>query len=100
MPEMKSTIAGPALTGGPSGNPVAAISPETAWIVRSIARLSRSGPRQAVTRARGVDKTWVDPVQYLPADTEPVHDPRREILQQDVAALDHPEQQRAASLVL
>jgi hypothetical protein len=41
---MKSATAGPALTGGPSGKPVAAISPETAWIVRSIARLSRSGP--------------------------------------------------------
>jgi hypothetical protein len=27
---MKSTTAGPALTGGPSGNPVAAINPEIA----------------------------------------------------------------------
>jgi len=44
MPEMKSTTAGPALTGGPSAKPVAAMSPEIAWIVRSIARLSRSGP--------------------------------------------------------
>jgi hypothetical protein len=39
-------------------------------------------------------------VQYLPADAEPVHDPGREILQQHVAALDHPEQQRAAALML
>ena len=32
------------LTGGPSAKPVVLIRPDTAWIVRSIARLSRSGP--------------------------------------------------------
>jgi hypothetical protein len=39
-------------------------------------------------------------VQYLPADAETVHDPGREILQQYVAALDHPEQQRASAFML
>ena len=41
---MKSTRVGPALTGGPSGKPVTLMIPEAAWIVISIARLSRSGP--------------------------------------------------------
>ena len=41
---MKSTKVGPALTGGPSGKPVTLMIPEAAWIVISIARLSRSGP--------------------------------------------------------
>src|SRR5271169_3535660 len=55
-------------------------------------------PGQSVTRARGVDEAWVDRVQYLPADAETVHDPGREVLQQHVTALDHPEQQRTAAL--
>jgi hypothetical protein len=38
---MKWTTAGPALTGGHSGKPVAAIGPDTAWIVRSIARFDQ-----------------------------------------------------------
>ena len=37
-------------------------------------------------------------MQHLPTDAETVHDPGREILQQNVAALDHPEQQRAAAM--
>src|SRR5271170_4072956 len=37
------------------------------------------GPCQALTRAGGVDQTRVEPVQHLPADAEPVHDPGREI---------------------
>ena len=41
---MKSTRVGPAFIGGPSGAPVTLMMPEAAWIVRSIAKLSRSGP--------------------------------------------------------
>ena len=41
---MKSTTVGPALTGGPSGKPVTLMMPDAAWIVMSMARLSRSGP--------------------------------------------------------
>ncbi len=41
---MKSVMAGPALTGGPSAKPVTLMMPDTAWTVRSIARLSRIGP--------------------------------------------------------
>ena len=58
------------------------------------------GPGQAVTRPRGINKTRVDPVQHLPADAEPVHNPGCEILKQHVAAFDHAEQQRAAAFVL
>jgi len=36
--------AGPDFNGGRSGSPVTLISPDTAWIVKSIAKLSRSGP--------------------------------------------------------
>jgi hypothetical protein len=43
---MKSAIAGPAFTGGPSGKPVTLIAPEAAWMVMSMARLSRSGPER------------------------------------------------------
>jgi hypothetical protein len=97
---MKSTTAGPALTGGPSGKPVAAISPETRLDRQIHRQIVAIRPSQAVTRARGVDEARIYPVQYLPADAETVHDPGREILQQDVAALDHAEQQRAAALML
>ena len=41
---MKSTSVGPAFTGGPSGKPVTLMMPDCAWMVKSIARLSRSGP--------------------------------------------------------
>ena len=41
---MKSTSVGPAFIGGPSGAPVTLMIPELAWMVKSIARLSRSGP--------------------------------------------------------
>ena len=41
---MKSTSVGPAFIGGPSGSPVTLMMPEAAWMVKSIARLSRSGP--------------------------------------------------------
>src|SRR6516225_554593 len=99
MPERKSTIAGPALTGGPSGKPVVLISPETAWIVRSIARLSRSGPLRPAG-AGGIDEARIDPAQLGPADPEPVHRPRREILEQHIDAPDHLQQQGAAALVL
>ena len=38
------TTAGPALTGGPSAKPVMLMTPDAACTVRSMARLSRSGP--------------------------------------------------------
>src|SRR6266571_3935454 len=83
MPERKSTTAGPALTGGPAANPVVLIR-----------------PAEAVPRAGGIDEARVDPVQLWPADAEPVHCPRREILEQDIGALGHLEQQGAAAFVL
>jgi hypothetical protein len=42
--------------------------------------------------------TWVYPVQHLPADAGPVHDPRRELLQQYVGTLGHAEQERGLTL--
>ena len=97
---MKSTTAGPALTGGPVRKAGRRDQPRDRLDRQIHRQIVAIRPRKAVTRARGVDETRVDPVQYLPADAEPVHDPGREILQQHVAALDHSEQQRAAALVL
>ena len=97
---MKSTTAGPALTGGPSGKPVAATQPRHRLDRQIHRQIVAIRPRQPVTRARGVDEPGVYRVQHLPADAETVHDPGREILEQYVASLDHAEQQRATALML
>src|SRR5579871_985202 len=88
MPPIKSTKVGPALTGGPSGNPVTLMIPEAAWMVMSIARLSRSGP------------VMPKPVHDLPANPEPVHRARREVFQKHVGAFNHAQQQIAAARLL
>ena len=58
------------------------------------------GAGQAISGARGVDQPRVDLVQHLEADAEPVHHPRRKVLQQHVALLGHAKQQLLAALVL
>ena len=97
---MKSTRVGPAFIGGPSGAPVTLMMPEAAWIVRSIARLSRSGPADAEPGAGRVDQARVDLVQHRPADPEIVHRARREILQQHIGPPHHLEQQFAPARML
>ena len=58
------------------------------------------GPAQPIAGARGINQPRVDRVQHREPDAEPVHHPRREILQQHVGFPGHAEQQLLAALVL
>lgn len=91
-PPRKSQIAGPALTGSPSGKPVDHIAPDAAWIVRSIAGMD-SSLRNPAGRT---DKVGVSLVEHVPAEAETFHDATVEVLDEHVRMLDEPEQELAA----
>ena len=55
---------------------------------------------QSIPGARPIDQPRIDPRQALVAELEPVHHPRREVLDQDVGAAYHVAQQPFAVTVL
>ena len=100
MPDRKSTTAGPGLQRRPVG--LAGDADQAGHrLDRQIHRqIVTVGTAQAISRARGINQPRVDLVQNLEADAEPVHHPRRKVLQQHVALRGHAEQQLLAALVL
>ena len=55
---------------------------------------------QPVSGAGRIDRLRIDGVQHLEPDTEPVHNPRREILQQHIGLRGHLEEQSIPALIL